>query len=280
MGQPTDYELGSYTRERAEKHAAVATPAISERRVRHKKRNSTYRVIGSASLQTDKPLSDMQIVVVYQSETNGHIWVRPVSEFEDGRFEELPANTEPGAEEQAREIQRQAIKICGYPHCECPDDLCNLETVGIASALRQSAAAAREEALGAVESKTVKYLFDNASIEDWNRFALAIDALRSSQQPAHEPPGCPTPGACSCVAYPDPAEEIARLLDRFGEHHGWELSCVYGEDEALEINHWAVHKQTGNINDREWTEIGQGSTPAEAIRAALAGSSPAQGEGK
>lgn len=40
-------------------------------------------------------------------------------------------------------------------------------------------------------------------------FYELCSTLRSSQ----EPPGCPTPGACSCLPHPDPAEEIARLKE-------------------------------------------------------------------
>lgn len=63
---------------------------------RHKKRGSEYRKIGTARVQTDTPLNDYDSVVVYQHK-DGEYWVRPVSEFEDGRFEALspsPASAE------------------------------------------------------------------------------------------------------------------------------------------------------------------------------------------
>jgi hypothetical protein len=61
------------------------------KRVKHKKRGGTYEVVGYGEIQTDTPLGDYAKVVVYRDETAGHIWIRPVSEFGDGRFEELPS---------------------------------------------------------------------------------------------------------------------------------------------------------------------------------------------
>ena len=63
---------------------ALAMPATE--RVQHVKRGSTYRVIGRGKVQTDTPLSDYAEVVIYQGEADDLFWVRPVSEFEDGRF--------------------------------------------------------------------------------------------------------------------------------------------------------------------------------------------------
>lgn len=56
---------------------------------RHKKRGSTYRVIAEGRLQVDADL-DNEKVVVYRGE-DGQVWVRPTYEFNDGRFEALPA---------------------------------------------------------------------------------------------------------------------------------------------------------------------------------------------
>lgn len=55
---------------------------------RHKKRGTTYTLMGRAKMQIDGPL-DMAEVVVYQSNSDGSMWVRPVAEFEDGRFERI-----------------------------------------------------------------------------------------------------------------------------------------------------------------------------------------------
>lgn len=60
-------------------------------RVRHVKRGGTYAVLGRGKVQTDTPLADYAEVVAYRSEDDGMLWVRPVSEFEDGRFDALPA---------------------------------------------------------------------------------------------------------------------------------------------------------------------------------------------
>jgi hypothetical protein len=61
---------------------------------RHKKRGSIYRIIGRGHMQINVPEVDMVEVVIYQSVTDESIWVRPVSEFEDGRFESLSGHEE------------------------------------------------------------------------------------------------------------------------------------------------------------------------------------------
>jgi hypothetical protein len=59
---------------------------------RHRRRGSTYTIVASATLQTNSPIADDAIVVIYQSE-DGKFWARPADEFFDGRFEELsPSN--------------------------------------------------------------------------------------------------------------------------------------------------------------------------------------------
>jgi hypothetical protein len=55
---------------------------------KHRKRGTSYTVLGRAVLQTNQPVSDEQEVVVYAG-ADGRLWVRPVSEFYDGRFEKL-----------------------------------------------------------------------------------------------------------------------------------------------------------------------------------------------
>jgi hypothetical protein len=68
------------------------TLAPVEATVKHKKRGTTYDVLaGLALLQTDTPLSDMAEVVVYRCRETGDFWVRPCSEFNDGRFAPLAA---------------------------------------------------------------------------------------------------------------------------------------------------------------------------------------------
>jgi hypothetical protein len=65
--------------------------AISKREhVRHIKRGSTYRVLGKGKIQVSgNPLVDYAEVVVYASDETGDIWIRPIDEFEDGRFEKI-----------------------------------------------------------------------------------------------------------------------------------------------------------------------------------------------
>jgi len=58
-------------------------------RYRHKKRGTTYQIIGTALVQATTPIPEGTVVTIYQCEQTGAIWVRPTSEFIDGRFEEL-----------------------------------------------------------------------------------------------------------------------------------------------------------------------------------------------
>jgi hypothetical protein len=77
-------------RERADKlETTVKVLSSGFRRVKHLKRGSTYKIIGHGKIQTETPLTDNAEVVVYVSEADGSVWVRPISEFMDGRFENL-----------------------------------------------------------------------------------------------------------------------------------------------------------------------------------------------
>jgi hypothetical protein len=59
---------------------------------RHKKRGSTYTVIGEAAVQSDTHIVEGDTLVIYQAE-DGRIWARPKVEFHDGRFEEIKEST-------------------------------------------------------------------------------------------------------------------------------------------------------------------------------------------
>lgn len=53
---------------------------------KHRKTNGFYRRIETATIQTDKPLADYDLVNVYRSMSDGSVWARPISEFHS-RFE-------------------------------------------------------------------------------------------------------------------------------------------------------------------------------------------------
>jgi hypothetical protein len=55
-------------------------------RWRHKKRGTEYDEIARGLLQVTLAAGDNEPVVIYCGD-DGRYWVRPVSEFEDGRFE-------------------------------------------------------------------------------------------------------------------------------------------------------------------------------------------------
>jgi hypothetical protein len=55
---------------------------------RHKKRGTTYEEIGRGELQMASDVVDGSEMVIYRGE-DGRLWVREVSEFEDGRFEKV-----------------------------------------------------------------------------------------------------------------------------------------------------------------------------------------------
>lgn len=53
--------------------------------VKHVKRGTAYIVQGEADVQASKPINEGDKVVVYRSVT-GQLIIRPVEEFDDGRF--------------------------------------------------------------------------------------------------------------------------------------------------------------------------------------------------
>lgn len=66
---------------------------------RHKKRGTTYDIIGSATVQASlpPPLYDGAEVLIYRCREDGLLWVRRPTEFHDGRFEKIapPSRGEP-----------------------------------------------------------------------------------------------------------------------------------------------------------------------------------------
>lgn len=63
---------------------------------RHVKRGSDYQVVGMGAVQSDIPLNDMDVVVIYRDQA-GMFWARRREEFFDGRFEEIAASPPPPA---------------------------------------------------------------------------------------------------------------------------------------------------------------------------------------
>lgn len=57
---------------------------------KHVKRGTFYRVLSEGHLQMEGPNDNAQMIV-YEDET-GYVWVRPKSEFFDGRFEPVIAD--------------------------------------------------------------------------------------------------------------------------------------------------------------------------------------------
>jgi hypothetical protein len=62
-------------------------PADTDDGWRHKKRGTTYKVIGTAEAQVEDCILEGHRVVVYRADSDGKLWVRPTEEFYDGRFE-------------------------------------------------------------------------------------------------------------------------------------------------------------------------------------------------
>lgn len=86
------------------------------------------------------------------------------------------------------------------------------------------------------------------------------------------------PWACELIdrlvsALTRPVEQAvtAGLLAEMSKHLNWELDwgSLDASDETSECA-WRVHARSGGRNDREWTLLGAGDTPAAALTAALA----------
>ncbi len=87
---------------------------------RHVKRGSTYQVIGLGEVQCpdDFPLTDYEVVVIYQGSDGCH-WVRRKSEFNDGRFEALaaaPTSPTPASREAKLEEALRRISLMSKDH--------------------------------------------------------------------------------------------------------------------------------------------------------------------
>lgn len=69
----------------------MAVSLVPATRVRHLKLGSTYKVVGVSSLQAAISQSENDQLVIYQPEAGdtNRLWARPLTEFQDGRFEQL-----------------------------------------------------------------------------------------------------------------------------------------------------------------------------------------------
>ena len=95
-------------------------------------------------------------------------------------------------------------------------------------------------------------------------------SLESSQVSVHK--GMTNPetehvqmGAKSDLLCPD-ANEDTLLLNWLEEKH-YMLSFEYPDEESDGV--WVVTKESGNVNDRVWRKVGQGTTIREAIKSAM-----------
>ncbi len=57
---------------------------------KHRKRGTNYELVGQATVQASiHAIHEGDQVVVYRALDGGRLWIRPVKEFHDGRFEKV-----------------------------------------------------------------------------------------------------------------------------------------------------------------------------------------------
>lgn len=79
---------------------------------RHVKRGNEYQHIGTARIQSDVPLQDMDRVEVYLGSGDDDLWVRRQVEFHDGRFAAItpaPTDAEPVPEAELDEAWKSGF---------------------------------------------------------------------------------------------------------------------------------------------------------------------------
>lgn len=92
--------LARYDAEQAQLQEQIGSSVIPDRdqdggqpyaeKWRHKRRGTTYMIIGTARVQAIDSILEDDLVVVYQADSDGSLWVRGTDEFYDGRFERVP----------------------------------------------------------------------------------------------------------------------------------------------------------------------------------------------
>lgn len=63
--------------------------SVPRRVFHHKKSGGDYTIVGVANLQSMVAIAEPTQLVVYRAHSDSSLWVRPHSEFFDGRFQEL-----------------------------------------------------------------------------------------------------------------------------------------------------------------------------------------------
>jgi hypothetical protein len=83
-------------------------------RYRHVKRGSTYTKIGVAELQNSTGIECLEgaQLVIYRADNDGQLWARPEREFDDGRFEAIPAPAQVDALGRNRRRRRRGERRC------------------------------------------------------------------------------------------------------------------------------------------------------------------------
>jgi hypothetical protein len=88
----------------------------------HKKRGTTYTLVGEATLQVTEAAHDNARLVIYRSTTDGRLWVRPYHEFHDGRFE-AQDTAQPAAQDKPETVEPcgAVLDLCRiWPGCDLP----------------------------------------------------------------------------------------------------------------------------------------------------------------
>lgn len=80
---------------------------------RHKKRGTTYDIVGKGELQINDDWHDGTELVIYRSREDGRLWARPEREFYDGRFERVFIEPDPEMSDEEKAEQYHISNTCG-----------------------------------------------------------------------------------------------------------------------------------------------------------------------